>query len=72
MNVTPTVALFGAGFRPNPHVVNVGRNVLTPVNVSNGMPNLVHVGVLAEPRNSNKIAVSRKNILNRGSEPLRR
>lgn len=73
MNVIPTTtALFGAGFGLSPHAVNVGRSALTPVNVSNGMPIVVHKGVLAEPRNFNKTAISRKNTLNSGAKPPRR
>ena len=72
MNFMPTTALFGVGFRANPHVANVGKNALTPVNISNGMPHVVHKGVLAEPRNFNKIVVSRKNTLNSGVGPQHR
>lgn len=74
MKFIATTAVFGAGFKnpttvANLHMPRVGRSAVIPVNISNGMPNVVHKGVLAEPRNFNKVAISRKNILNRGDGP---
>ena len=72
MSFRATTALFGVGFNARPHTAHINRSSVYSVNVSNGMPNVVHKGILAEPRKFNKIAISSKNKLNRGKSGNRR